>query len=48
MKKLIIIILLTVLFVSCVTVNIYTKPTTIKQYQNNAVIDSLMIDSSWY
>ena len=48
MKKLIIIILLTVLFVSCVTVNIYTKPTTIKQYQNHTEIDSLMIDSSWY
>lgn len=48
MKKLIIILLLTVLFTSCVTVNIYTKPTTIKQYQNNTELDSLQIESIWY
>ena len=48
MKKLIILILLGILFVSCVTVNIYTKPTTIKQYQQNTILDSLQIDSSWY
>lgn len=48
MKKLILLLLLSILLTSCITINIYTKPTTIKQYQQNNNLDSLQIESTWY